>query len=82
MSISINNLISMSKEYQSYKNSLFIAKDALNNVISQGTILYNDANYSSQFPNNWASYQSYLVSLSNLINTFLASVPAEPQLTS
>ncbi len=80
--LSIAQIQTASAEYQAYKNSLTNGLAALNAVIAAGTVLYNDATFATQFPVNWAAYQTYLLSCQTHINTLISSYPTEPTLTS
>lgn len=70
----------ISSEYNAFKNAYFGAGDSLDQVIRLGATLYSDSAFSELFPNSIAAYQAYLLSLQQAINTFVASLPAEPQL--
>lgn len=76
----ISTLTAMTREYENFKLAYSTAATALQNVISTGTVLYTDANFLAEFPNTWATYQAYLQSLQNSINTFIAGLPVEPPL--
>lgn len=82
MSLSITQIQTMNSEYLLYKNSLSNALSTLNAVVSSGTALFNDAKFASQFPTNWAAYQTYLTACGNAISSFIASFPTEPPLIS
>lgn len=76
----ISKLQQVTSEYQNYKNSLNTAQAALNNVISQGTVLYNDTTFSELFPNSINTYKTYLQNVQSAINTFISGFPSEPPL--
>jgi hypothetical protein len=76
----ISQLQQIYNEYQNFKNSLGTAQASLQNVIAQGTVLYNDNVLATTFPNSITAYKAYLVSAQNAINSFIASFPAEPNL--
>lgn len=80
MTIAIDQLQIMASEYSAYKLSLLNALSSLDNIITQGTALYNNSNMATQFPNSWVTYQAYLISVRNAINTFIAGFPVEPSL--
>lgn len=75
--IQIQNL---SQEYQNFKSIYGYAGNSLSQVIAIGTTLYNDPTFAQMFPKSIAAYQAYLLSLQQAINTFIASLPVEPQL--
>jgi len=76
----ISTVQSMMAEYNNYKNTLTNGLNALNAVIASGTIIYNDANFTSEFPNTIAAYKTYLLSVQTAINSFIAGFPVEPTL--
>lgn len=78
--LSIATLQNMTTEFESFKRSYNNAGSALAQVINTGTVIYNDANFASEFPTSWAAYQAYLVKLQSAINTFIAGLPVEPPL--
>lgn len=81
MSVTISNLQTMAQEYQNFINAYNTANVALQNVISVGTVLYNDATFAALFPNSITAYKTYLVSLQTDINSFIAGIPAAPALS-
>lgn len=82
MTLSISQIGTVFSEYTSYKNSLSNGLASLNAVIAAGTVLYNDTKFSTQYPTNWAAYQTYLMSVQTAINSFIAAFPVEPPLSS
>lgn len=73
----INTLI---QEYQAFQNSLSTAQMVLDNVVAQGTVIFNDATLMALFPNTAVAYKAWLVSLGSSITTFRNSIPAPPSL--
>lgn len=82
MANSISNLSAIITEYNNFKSAYNIGGSAIANVVTTGTILYNDANFAAEFPNNITAYKAYLVALNSAITTFLANLPVEPPLVS
>lgn len=80
MSMTPGILQQMVSELNAFNGSLYSGQSALQNVITQGTILYNDANFAAAFPNSIAAYKTYLLAVQSAINTFEASFPAAPVL--
>lgn len=80
MSLSINDYQTASAEWQNYKNAYNIAGQSLANVITTGTVVYNDPSFRAMFPNSFVAYQQYLVLLQTAINTFISTLPVEPTL--
>lgn len=81
MSLSINDYQTASAEWQNYKNAYNIAGQALNNVLTTGTVVYHDPSFIAMFPNSFAAYQQYLVNLQTAINSFISTLPVEPSLS-
>lgn len=76
----ISNIEQISKEYRDFINNYEATASFLGQVISTGTVLYNDPNGQSIFPNSWGGFQQYLLALNASIQAFIASLPARPSL--
>jgi len=76
----IDTIGQFSQEYNAFINAYNVASTALSNVISTGTIIYQDNNGQAIFPNTFNTFKQYLVQLNSAIQTFIASLPARPSL--
>jgi hypothetical protein len=79
-SLTIGQFGSIWNEYQVFNNSITSGAAALNNVITQGTVVYNDPNFLTAFPTSFAAFQAYLLNVQTVINTLFSTFPVEPAL--
>lgn len=77
---SIQEIQNAVQQWENFQGAYSSAANSLQNVITLGTLIYNNPVYSELFPNSFGTYQQYLLNLKSAIDTFVAAVPAAPPL--
>jgi len=76
----ISDMQTLTNQYQNIVNTLTFIKQTIVIAQSQGQALYANPNLPTLYPNSYAAFQSFLLTVQTAVQTCLQSIPAIPPL--
>lgn len=80
MSISVESRIQDCQQIQILRSLKANAVAAIQDFVTQGTLVYNNPDFAIDYPASWGAYQTYLLAAASAISNFESNFPAEPEL--